>query len=294
MAIASSLSCRPGSIYRLPPRRVLVAVLLLLTACEGGALRRSAAEDGRGVQLDDGASQRDGARRRHDGSAPSADTSRSTHDTLPAGADASTATGPRCDTTLHRGEGTYYAADGTGNCSFDKTTDIHVAAMNQIDYAGAAVCGACIHATGPSGSVTVRIVDRCPECKVGDVDFSKGAFSKIAAVSAGRVKISWRYVPCSVSGPIRYYFKSGSNPWWTAVQVRDHRHRIKTFEIKKSGAWVKVSRVDYNFFVDSSGMGPGPYAFRVTDVYGQQLVDTGIALKVGASVSGAKQFPRCR
>ena len=42
------------------------------------------------------------------------------------------------------GEGTYYAADGTGNCSFDATpSDLDVAALNAIDYGTADWCGAC-------------------------------------------------------------------------------------------------------------------------------------------------------
>lgn len=201
--------------------------------------------------------------------------------------------GAPCDDPPHSGEGTYYAADGTGNCSFDKTSDLMVAALNDSDYAGSAACGACIRARGPDGSVTVRIVDRCPGCKPGDVDFSKSAFAKIAAISAGRVKIRWRYVPCSVSGPIRYHFKSGSNRWWTAVQVRDHRHRIARFEVRKGKSWVALPRRSYNYFLDDKGMGAGPYSFRVTDVHGQRLTDSSIPLKVGATVRGSGQFPRC-
>ena len=40
--------------------------------------------------------------------------------------------------------------------------------------------------------------------------------------------------------------------------------------------FVEVGRVDYNYFVDESGMGEGPYTFRVTDVNGATLEDSGI------------------
>jgi expansin (peptidoglycan-binding protein) len=269
-------------------RRVSAALLCcaLLWACEE-TVRRDPAQDARS-QLDTSGSRLDR------GAKPPADQGGSMADTGTTPADSGGAGGPTCDTTLHKGEGTYYAADGSGNCSFDKSSDLMVAAMNQIDYAGSAVCGACIQATGPNGTVTVKIVDRCPECKKGDVDFSKQAFAKIAAISAGRVAISWRFVPCAVSGPLRYHFKSGSNQWWSAVQVRDHRHAVATFEVQKGGAWVKVARLDYNFFVDASGMGKGPYIFRVTDVYGQKITDTGIAFNEGGVVSGKGQFPACK
>ncbi|HEY1548047.1 MAG TPA: hypothetical protein VGG28_09505, partial [Kofleriaceae bacterium] len=69
------------------------------------------------------------------------------------------------------GDGTYYDADGTGNCSFDASpNDLMVAAMNKPDYGNAAWCGACVAVTGPMGNtITVRVVDSCPGCSHGDL-----------------------------------------------------------------------------------------------------------------------------
>ena len=54
------------------------------------------------------------------------------------------------------GDGTYYAADGTGNCSFDASPDdLMVVAMNHVDYADAQWCGACLAVTGPNGFFTL-------------------------------------------------------------------------------------------------------------------------------------------
>src|SRR4051812_23385927 len=66
--------------------------------------------------------------------------------------------------TLHTGQATYYnGADGSGNCSFDATpSDLMIAAMNHVDYAASAICGAYVEISGPKGLVTVRIVDQCP------------------------------------------------------------------------------------------------------------------------------------
>lgn len=199
-----------------------------------------------------------------------------------------------CGGDEQRGEATYYDADGSGNCSFDPSPgDLMVAAMNDAEYAGSAVCGACVHVQGPDGEVTVRIVDRCPECARGDLDLSPQAFDRIAPRLRGRVPVSWRYVACAVQGPVRYRFKEGSSQWWTAVQVRNHQHAIAKLEVERAGAFVAVERLDYDYFVDPSGMGPGPYTFRLTDVHGGQLVDRGIALRVAAEVSGAAQLPAC-
>ncbi len=168
-----------------------------------------------------------------------------------------------------------------------------VGAMNHTDYQNSGACGTCARITGPSGEVTVRIVDRCPECPAGDIDLSPQAFEKIAEISKGRVPISWQYVPCSVSGPIVYRFKEGSNQWWTALQLRNHKHGIAKLEYEGPSGFVEVQREEYNYFVEAAGMGPGPYTLRVTDVYGNVLTDTGIAHVEAGEVSGAAQFPDC-
>jgi expansin (peptidoglycan-binding protein) len=97
----------------------------------------------------------------------------------------------------------------------------------------------------------------------------------------------------ALPGPIAYHFKDGSNQWWTAVQVRNHRNPIARFEYRlPGGAWVEVGRTDWNYFVQTNpGMGPGPYEFRVTDTYGNTLTDSGIPHLENGTVNGAAQFP---
>jgi expansin (peptidoglycan-binding protein) len=194
---------------------------------------------------------------------------------------------------VHTGEGTYYDATGAGNCSFDASPDnLMVAAMNHTDYDNAALCGAYVQVTGPKGVVVLRIVDRCPECPAGDVDLSQEAFALIADLADGRVPISWRLVSPLLEGPIVYHFKDGSNQWWTAVQIRNHRNPIVRFEyLSSGGVFEEAPRTDYNYFVESGGMGPGPYTFRVTDVFGQVIVDSGVAHMENSAVAGSAQFP---
>jgi expansin (peptidoglycan-binding protein) len=218
-------------------------------------------------------------------------------DVHPADVPAGDGQGPACDLTRHDGQATYYDfADGSGNCMFPATPDdLNVAAMNHPEYEGSFACGGCVTIDGPQGTVTVRIVDRCPECGVGHLDLSPSAFEQIAPLPQGLVPIQWHYVPCNVEGPIVYHFKEGSNQWWTAVQIRNHRHRIAKVEwLDGTGSFSEVPRLDYNFFVKESGMGPGPYTLRVTDEYGQVLVDSGIPHVEGGDVPGAAQFPSCR
>jgi expansin len=192
------------------------------------------------------------------------------------------------------GEGTYYDADGTGNCSFVADATRMVAAINAPDYANAAWCGACLEVTGPSGSVVVRVVDKCPGCAHGDLDLSREAFQRISPLSAGRVAISWREVACEVTGPLSYQFKDGSSQYWTAIQPRNHRYPIAKLEARDgSGAYKTVERVDYNYFVDTAGLGVGPYMLRVTDTRGHVIEDPNIAVGDNVARTGTMQFPAC-
>ncbi len=195
---------------------------------------------------------------------------------------------------IHQGSATYYNATGDGSCMFGSSpNDLMVSAMNEVEYNHSWYCGATLHVTGPKGSVDVRIVDLCPGCVAGQLDLSQQAFAKIADLPQGRVNISWQVISPSLAGPIAYHFKDGSNQWWTAVQIRNHRNPVVKLEYKDSGGqWINVPRTDYNYFVQTGpGMGVGPYSFRVTDAYGNVLVDSGIPLTPNATVNGQAQFP---
>jgi expansin (peptidoglycan-binding protein) len=195
---------------------------------------------------------------------------------------------------IHSGIATYYHATGAGACGFGASPgDLMIAAMNAVEYAGSAVCGEYVHVKGPKGEVTVRIVDLCPECTAGHLDLSQEAFAAIADLPQGRVNITWQVVSPELSGPIRYHFKDGSNQWWTAVQIRNHRNPIAKFEyLNASGQWITVPRTTYNYFVQTNpGMGAGSYTFRVTDSYGNALSDSGIPPLDNADYLGGGQFP---
>ena len=189
------------------------------------------------------------------------------------------------------GRATYYAADGSGNCGFDPSpNDLDVAAMDDPEWSNSAVCGECVAVTGPKGNVTVRIVDRCPECEAGHLDLSQSAFAKIADVSAGNVPISWQVVECNVSGPVSYHYKDGTSQYWTAIQVRNSRLPVTSLEIQSNGAFSPVGRESYNYFVDASGAGSGSVTVRITSIDGQQLVDTLTPPASDVTVAGGAQF----
>jgi expansin len=195
------------------------------------------------------------------------------------------------------GEATFYdpfVPKGEVQCGLPLGADRFVAAINTADYAGSSSCGSCLVVVGPDGDeVLVRVVDRCPGCKPGGLDLSREAFALLAPHAAGRIPIRWLPVPCAVDGTLAYHFKTGSNPFWTAIQARNHRYAIATLAARDAGgAFQPLVRTDYNYFVGQN-LGPGPYALRITDARGHSLDDTGITLGSGVERAGSAQAPPC-
>lgn len=219
----------------------------------------------------------------------------SSSDANPGGGGEDSQPGPACSAAPdpETGDGTYYDADGTGNCSFDADPSFLVAAMNHTDYGNSEWCGACIEVTGPKGSVTVRVTDQCPGCSKGDLDLSQTAFDMIADHAAGRVSVTWHEVACDVTGPIGYHFKEGDTQYYTALQIRNTRYPIAKVEAMVNGAYQDIPRKDYNYFVPTTGLGKGPFQFRVTDQRGHVVEDTGIELGDNVTRNGATQFQTC-
>jgi expansin (peptidoglycan-binding protein) len=195
------------------------------------------------------------------------------------------------------GIATFYDADGSGNCGFDKTpADLDVAAMALPEYDDSSSCGACLRVTGEAGKqVTVRVVDSCPPCEKNGVnlDLSASAFAKLADPDTGRIAIRYQLMSCATTGNIAYHFKDGSSKYWTAIQLRNHRLPIAKLEYKRDGTYVEMKRESYNYFVASEGVGeqPSGLALRVTADDGQVLEDTlAGGVRDDATVPGTQQF----
>ncbi|MCD5312498.1 expansin EXLX1 family cellulose-binding protein [Kineosporia babensis] len=191
----------------------------------------------------------------------------------------------------YTGIATFYGATGAGNCSYEPTGDLMVAAMNQQDYEGSQACGAFVDVTGPKGNtVRVKIVDRCPECAPGHIDLSAEAFAKLAEPVEGRIDISWKLVSPSLSGPVKYVYKEGSTQWWCSIQVRNHRNPIRSVELKGKNGWITLPREMHNYFTSAGGEGCGGEV-RITDVQGNRLTDSGIKVTPNQEQAGAQQLP---
>ena len=63
--------------------------------------------------------------------------------------------------------------------------------------------------------------------------------------------------------------------------------------MEKNGKFQEIKRRPYNYF-ESDKMGAGPFTFRITDIYGQMIIDENIPLSTDDSViiEGHVQFPK--
>lgn len=195
---------------------------------------------------------------------------------------------------------TFYDADGTGHCGYDVAPDRMVVAVASADWAGSAHCGRCLQVWGPEGMVIVRVVDSCPTCGPDHLDLSAEAFDLVADPQQGIVPVAYRSIACPVAGPLAVKQKEGSNPWWLALQPRNHRHAIAAVAVREDGdtVWQAAARQDYNYFLIESGAPAGldpPLDVRITDVHGKVVVadDLIATIVAGSTVPAPAQLAAC-
>lgn len=192
---------------------------------------------------------------------------------------------PPLGDAVHQGKSTFYDSNGGGgNCSnVQAPADRLYVALGPSEYAAAAACGGYLDVTGPKGQVRVLVMDQCPECEPGHLDLSKEAFARIADPVQGIVPVTYRaVVNPPLSGPLTFRMKEGTSQFWFAVLVADHGNPLTSVEARAGGSgWRAAARQTYNYWVIDSGLGSGPYAIRVTDVYGHQVVAEGVRLSPG-------------
>ncbi len=207
----------------------------------------------------------------------------------------------QCNDSIKSGEATFYggvAGSEGGNCSLPvAVNDFMHCALNNTDYDESNACGACLEVTGSRGKTIVQVVDRCPECKPGDVDLTQQAFAKVANPIDGRVPITWKFVPCPLAAnkTIKVNFKSGSSKYWTAIQFRDLKHAVSKMEYRKNNTWINVERKLFNFFIEPTGI-ESPMQLRITSVVGEELILNDIVINTSADFDSKVQFstpPNC-
>lgn len=199
--------------------------------------------------------------------------------------------------TVHTGDGTFYSGGYEGGCAMldPVSRNYWIVAMNLADYNDAQLAGAYIEVTGELGTINMLVTDLLPEGKKGDLDLYTDAFPLIAPAEKGRVPVNWKIIPLdsAENAPVSYKYKEGTTEYWCGIQVRNHRYPITKLEyLDENGEFIEIKRRPYNYF-ESDGMGKGPFTFRITDIYGQVIIDENIPLSYDDTeiIQGHVQFP---
>lgn len=196
--------------------------------------------------------------------------------------------------TSYQGVATAYEAGvGDGACLFGPSPDMMIAAMNTTDYETSRACGAYVLVRAANGkSITVRITNECPlPCAPGQIDLSQQAFAKLADLKVGRLSITWSLVSPSSIGTMSIRYKTGSSAYWCGIQVIGHRNPVARLEVSTGGGWRSLPRTSFNYFISADGSGCGK-AIRVTDIYGEQLTVSGLAVRPNVAQPTRVQFAR--
>ena len=182
------------------------------------------------------------------------------------------------------GIATHYLLTGLPNCSYPSPpADGLFVALPPAQYDSAGACGGYLSVSGPDGSVTVQVIDQCPDCATGHIDLSEAAFAELAPLSAGQINVRYQYLADpALPGPVTMEVKSGSSQYWLALLADNTGNPLASVQVQtSSGGWMSLARASYNYWIAPSGAGSGPFTVRLTDTEGHQVTVRGIALDPG-------------
>ncbi|KAL3666391.1 hypothetical protein V7S43_008642 [Phytophthora oleae] len=204
----------------------------------------------------------------------------------------------------------YFTGDGTaytlgqpsaGNCNMMAALDFastDYAALNNEQWDGLQNCGRCAEVScaddrcaDQTKSVVVQILDRCPECKYGDLDLSPSVFTTLTGSTPSRYTVKWKFVDCPVPGNVNYCLKGGSNNYWTAVQPTNVATGVKSLQINGQDTTMLGSA--YYYLLDGASQTQTDLTkmtISMTDVNGNSIEDT-VSLTADSCTEGSNQFP---
>ncbi len=181
-------------------------------------------------------------------------------------------------------------------CSFTGYTipsGIYGTALSDSNWADASNCGTCLQVTGPNGNkITAMVVDQCPGCGQNHLDLFPDAFQQLADPSKGVIPVSWDIVPCGISSPIILKNKEGTSKYWFSMQVMNSNVPVSKLEVSTDGGatWHETTRMDYNFFENSSGFGVDSLDVKVTSVTGGSIVVNNVSVDASTTATAGSNL----
>ncbi len=137
------------------------------------------------------------------------------------------------------------------------------------------LCDVCAELSANGHTVIARVVTYGQETGPNDIDVSASIDTALSA-SAGRT-LTWRFITCPTSAPVRYTFdgRQWSNTFFFRVWVRNARVPVTKVEYRiGSAAWAATERQNDGAFQASSQDFSRGFSLRVTSLDGATLEDS--------------------
>lgn len=182
------------------------------------------------------------------------------------------------------GDGTAFseAVNNTGAafaCSFrylNNWASQYFVAMNAAQWDDGQVCGSCVRARCIDSrcpiqnvDVVAMVVDKCPECAHGALDFSYPAYSAVTGSWPNRLTVSWEFVDCSsfIDGTIKMWPKDGGNAYWQAFYFANARYQLQSVTLNGE----PLQRQTFGFWIHSGSAPSGSAELVFTAVNGETV-----------------------
>ncbi|EFA86475.1 hypothetical protein PPL_00269 [Heterostelium album PN500] len=187
--------------------------------------------------------------------------------------------------------GTFYTAVDNGNCGYGPLfgskgpQTSYIAAINTFFFNHTNQCGQCYELSINGNTLTVQVVDQCPDPGWCDqahshFDLSPQAFAALQnqqALGGTMQGLNFRKVACNVNGNIKVSIKDGSNENWTAFLLFNHVVGIESVSILREGCQPEpLYRTTYNYWTQDRGTTPN-YRLVITSILGETIVTEPLA-----------------
>ncbi len=194
----------------------------------------------------------------------------------------------------YQGRATFYdaanPAGGKGASGYDNLSGgalAGITAINNVQWDNSEASGGFLKVSGPkqregAEPIVVQIADYLYE-RADGLDLSAEAFAKVADPVDGIVNIDYELIGPGDGFKTPYGHTigqgivaegiSGSNPWYAAIRLNNHRYPVESVDIlTEDGDTKSMTRGADNRFVFNSGSGiSGSQDLLVTDIFGQQV-----------------------
>ncbi|KDO29550.1 hypothetical protein SPRG_05506 [Saprolegnia parasitica CBS 223.65] len=191
------------------------------------------------------------------------------------------------------------AVADTGNCGLMAalpTSRQFQVAMNLDQYQQGIHCGRCIQAQCTDArckdtpKVTGQVTNTCPGCAKGDLTFSQPFFKQLTGATTDWFQISWAFVDCPVAGGVKVCAKSGSSPYWLAVQPTNTLGGVQSMTVNGKPARYATEITNYYFQAEPKPEVPlANTTVTMTSFTGETITAT-VALTEGKCTEISQQF----